>query len=442
VAVIDKEAARPGGAGQAVPVAEFFFGWDSVATPLLGDGWSSPEAGYTWTVGSQSRLRLPATFGGNAPLVLELSLHGFCAPPACESQRLTVMLNGAVLGSATIAQPVTLAFMVPERAAASGVLDITLLHPDAVSPAACDVSGDTRPLALAVSAVRLWRLPPGGRDECAVFPPLPPEVFAKPGAPFSATGGLAPAPLAEPFVSLGQNCEFGLMQRMVGAEPLGLLRFAGIDLPDLLRGLDTGFADVENPEHFDFKSGMFLERMEYLVLAKRHGIRLHTHIYVDDTADINAVALRVVGYLRFLRRHFVHTLQEGGRIFVLQHPGVTSAAQALPVLARLCAYGRNRLLYVTEESDVPAGTVRREAEGLYHGAIDEFVPPDEGWRINVPAWLSLCANVWRAEYGGARDLPHISASRGAAWPGESLPGAAWLHTAVQGPEKGAGQDRQ
>src|SRR5690348_3255112 len=33
------------------------------------------------------------------------------------------------------------------------------------------------------------------------------------------------------FESLGDNCEFGLVQRQAGAEPLGLLRFTGIFLP-------------------------------------------------------------------------------------------------------------------------------------------------------------------------------------------------------------------
>jgi len=37
------------------------------------------------------------------------------------------------------------------------------------------------------------------------------------------------------FQSLGDNCEFGLVQRRGGAEPLELLRFAGIFLPIEIR---------------------------------------------------------------------------------------------------------------------------------------------------------------------------------------------------------------
>jgi hypothetical protein len=387
------------GAGLAIPAAEFHLGRNGKAAPLMGEGWSDPEEGFTWTTGTHSRLRLPVP-RGHAPLLLELSLHGFHAAPRCPSQHLTVTLNGTTLGHAEISGPTTLGFPIPAAAASGFVLDITLLHPDAISPEACGLSADRRELALAVSAVRLWRLPQGGRGGRAEFLPLP---RADTGAALQRASGLTPAALVERFVSLGQNCEFGLMQRMAGAEPLGLLRFAGIDLPNLLRGLEDGFADVENPEFFDFKSGMFQNRMEYLVHIRRHGIRLHTHIFVDETKDIDAVALRVMGYLRFLQRHFVNTLQQGGRIFVLQHPAVTTAMHALPVLARLAAHGDNRLLYVTEQSRVPPGTVWAEQAGLYRGAIDGFVPPDEAWRINVPAWLSLCANVWQAEHSASVD---------------------------------------
>jgi hypothetical protein len=37
------------------------------------------------------------------------------------------------------------------------------------------------------------------------------------------------------MISLGDNCEFGLVQRRGGAEPLGLLRFASIFLPIEIR---------------------------------------------------------------------------------------------------------------------------------------------------------------------------------------------------------------
>ncbi len=56
------------------------------------------------------------------------------------------------------------------------------------------------------------------------------------------------------FAALGDNCEFGLVQRQAGAEPLGLLRFAGFHIPAerrlgrLIEALDREFEGVGRPE--------------------------------------------------------------------------------------------------------------------------------------------------------------------------------------------------
>ena len=45
------------------------------------------------------------------------------------------------------------------------------------------------------------------------------------------------------FESIGDNCELGLVQRRAGAEPLGLLRFAGAPLRSFLRALAADLLD-------------------------------------------------------------------------------------------------------------------------------------------------------------------------------------------------------
>jgi len=49
------------------------------------------------------------------------------------------------------------------------------------------------------------------------------------------------------FEALGENCELGFVQRHFGAEPLGLLRWAGISNASLVTALDTAFAGVGDP---------------------------------------------------------------------------------------------------------------------------------------------------------------------------------------------------
>jgi hypothetical protein len=63
------------------------FGIDGNAAEHLGAGWSRPEPGFTWTLGHQSTLLLPAPL---APTALSVSLraHPF-APAARPFQRVT-----------------------------------------------------------------------------------------------------------------------------------------------------------------------------------------------------------------------------------------------------------------------------------------------------------------------------------------------------------------
>jgi hypothetical protein len=374
------------------PVVQITFGLEGNAAPLLGDGWSFPEESFAWTVGTRSRLRLPAPAAAN-DLVLELKVHGFCVPDALPTQTLTVSADGVTLGNAEVSEVVTLAFHVPSDVTARGFLDLILEHPDAVSPAALGVSADERVLAVAVFEMRLWRTKPLPRS----MPTLAPLMVAtrERDEALLLACGLLPVELVMHFESIGQNCEFGLVQRALQAEPLSLLRFAGIELSSLMRGLETAFLGVDDPAHFRLTSGLLDGRQEYMVFAARHWVRFHTGIFIDDMPDIAAVIERVRRYLSFLQRQFVETLATGERIFVLQHPGAMDAAHALPVLSRLCAHGPNTLLYVTEDDTMPPGTVQQEAGGLFHGFIDVLPPPDEPDRINVDAWLSLCANTLR-----------------------------------------------
>jgi hypothetical protein len=61
-----------------------------------------------------------------------------------------------------------------------------------------------------------------------------------------AEGPLPPAQLMLRFEALGQNCEFGVVQRHYGAEPLGLLRFSSTPLHLLVAALNNDLAVLAN----------------------------------------------------------------------------------------------------------------------------------------------------------------------------------------------------
>src|SRR3954447_2564614 len=80
------------------------------------------------------------------------------------------------------------------------------------------------------------------------------------------------------FESIGDNCELGLVQRLAGAEPLGLLRFAGAPLRNVLRALDARLEGIGDPRHIRIQA----ENGEYMVKLTRYDFYYHAHVSVGD----------------------------------------------------------------------------------------------------------------------------------------------------------------
>ena len=115
------------------------------------------------------------------------------------------------------------------------------------------------------------------------------------------------------FESLGGNCEFGLVQRVAGLEPLGLLRFAGITATELIAMLDSELAGVGDAAH----TKLFLnQRQEYMLEDTRY-FRTHTFISYGDADEAD-----LLGKLRrrtaFLRDKLLAELRQGRKIFIFR----------------------------------------------------------------------------------------------------------------------------
>lgn len=368
------------------------------ASSYLREGWSTPEPEFTWAIGKQSSVAFPRAFG-NGALALEMEVVPFIHLPHVPRQRLVVFAGTAQLGGTVIRDAATLCFDLPRSVAGeTGDLVITLVYPDAAIPVSLGLSEDHRRLALMVRSMTLL--------ETAAEPPILPRNLGPlriseptPAAlaeAVRARTGLSTIDLLHCFESLGHNCEFGLMQRDLDAEPLGLLRFGGIEPTTLLTGLETAFAGIDDPHGLGLESGRMNERLEYLVRDARFGVRIHTGQFIDEVPPDAVDLFRMARHLAFLQRQFADVLRDASRIFVLHHPGVHDAAHALPILNRLRGHGDNALLYVTENQTVPAGTMVTENAHLLHGYIDRLVPMNEAKKINLGAWVSLCANAYSA----------------------------------------------
>jgi hypothetical protein len=203
------------------------------------------------------------------------------------------------------------------------------------------------------------------------------------------------------FESLGDNCEFGLFQRHVGAEPLGLLRFAGVRLDNLLIGLREGFRGFD--DHGRIETYLFgdAERREYVTRQTDYAMVSHTGVFEGDMTQ-SEVHAREITRFRYLRRRFVEDLEDAQKIFVIRRDPPLSEPEVLPIWLALREYGPNSLLCVAPAKDGhPAGSVEVIAEGLMMGYVDRLAPYTNAHDVSDESWLELCRNVLIGHYSVA-----------------------------------------
>lgn len=216
---------------------------------------------------------------------------------------------------------------------------------------------------------------------------MPPEAAGL-GAPESGLilGALCPDRLAGAFEGLGDRCEFGIVQRFCGIEPLGLLRFATMPHPYLLNLLRTRFALLDDPQAVS----VFLQPGddEWWGCVELCGLTYHTG---RDSAEISRdEALRGERRrLPFLKRKLLEDMQSGHKIFLRRDPG-RGAREIATLREAIGRYGPHDLFWVDQTTDPQrAGMVTFLSDGTASGWLDRFWPygaPDpEGLRL----WLDL-----------------------------------------------------
>ncbi len=193
------------------------------------------------------------------------------------------------------------------------------------------------------------------------------------------------------FESLGDNCEFGLLQRRCDAEPLGFFRFNWATLDALLRVLKTEFADVGNPE----KTEVIVNRHgsgEFMVEMPEYGFSVHTGLF-ESKISIDQVRRQQIKVQAFLRDKIIADLTSGDKIFVRKGADSTSLSDAKRLHEALLRYGNCTLLWVVPEDEAhPAGSVEVLERSLLKGYIDRFAPGSEAVDLSA-CWIDICRNA-------------------------------------------------
>lgn len=197
------------------------------------------------------------------------------------------------------------------------------------------------------------------------------------------------------FESLGANCEFGLVQRRFGVEPLGLLRWAGTPLNFLIQALDLEFAEIGSPD----RTTLDVVRGEWVIRDSRW--RLTTHTFISESTEPHRSLLpKMLRRQAYLRTKLLGDLRAAEKIFVYQEPDGMTVGDARRLCAALRRYGPTTLLCVLlADPEHGAGRVDIADTGLLIGYIDRLGPEiaangTHNWnKISLDVWQGLCSRA-------------------------------------------------
>ena len=193
--------------------------------------------------------------------------------------------------------------------------------------------------------------------------------------------------LALAFESLGGSCEFGLVQRRLGAEPLGLFRWTRVYLGHLIELLENDLSVLEEPQHTE----LVRYEDEYIIRDRDDRFAMHTFVrvgHVDESLFFEKQYRR----LRYLRRKFLEDLQGGEKTFVYKFWDVRpSDDEIFKVHDALCRHAPNALLITRpHEPGHPIGSVETLRSGVMVGYLGRCYVEEGLHNVPVEPWRKLC----------------------------------------------------
>lgn len=223
------------------------------------------------------------------------------------------------------------------------------------------------------------------------------------------------------FESLGgrlQGCEFGLLQRAFGAEPLGLLRWADAVPGNLISALECGFHGFGEPDTTILKAPP-RPGADWMTDDACFGFTMHTFQMLADTPENRHSLFRsTCRRYQFLKTKLLEDLTAGEKLFVYKLSTEILDDETLGSLHRaIRRYGPSTLLYVRHaDSDHMPGSVEWREPGLLVGYIERFShalgPCGDYLGAATDCWLPLIRRayeMWRqSQQAGAASATYAA----------------------------------
>ena len=194
------------------------------------------------------------------------------------------------------------------------------------------------------------------------------------------------------FESLGDNCEFGFLQRMNGIEAGGLLRWA-ISRPDAL----TKFINSGGENLYAFEN--LQPSASDMVLDVGSDLFFHTEMYSKDGVFLSDEGTRFTIWqgeyqkMEYLREKLFQQLRNEEKIYVYKVNDGLNDTKAISLARAISNIGRGRLLCVRNQGDLAVGEVIHHSENLYFAEIDRFAPYDKADDVSFDVWNEILENA-------------------------------------------------
>ena len=194
--------------------------------------------------------------------------------------------------------------------------------------------------------------------------------------------------LARNFVSLGGNCEFGLVQRYLKLETLDLLRWSSVFPSSLVKAARARFAAIEDPTTLLIEID---QSGEYMLRDTRYGIAIHCFVKAGEV-DEETFHQQQPKRIGLLRQKLLDELDNARRIAVYWQPSLTiSQMESLHGAFRESFPSATLLCITVGDADETTPSVRVHDLGLLVGTIDRDgrVGARQGWSVAVDQWLAV-----------------------------------------------------
>ncbi len=221
------------------------------------------------------------------------------------------------------------------------------------------------------------------------------------------------------FESLGNNCEFGIVQRAADYDPPGLFRNAGfLRTEQMIHAIEASFEGMFDEGRYVFSRPAGWP--DCALDCRVFGFQFHTGIPNTETDE--RVFANAIGLFRFLKRKILEDLQDAQKIFVYRHneAAQTSDYLAEQLLAALRRHAPNWLLLVREDTRPERRFAWAEAGagGLIRAGISRLSKENPPY-VDFAAWEKIARLAWAMKAGPAAGgeaqatLPEAVATDGA-----------------------------